>query len=112
MIIFLVHIGPSRSDGQLGIFAHYENCTFMQNTADEFGSAMGFASLLFFQNIENVIPIEIENWYVSILRKGYSMHCDFLPEGMSIQIQDCTITLHKEGAVDHAHNVLYTNTAN
>ena len=54
--------GPLNSDGQLSNFAHFENCTFMGNTAEEFGAAMGFTSFLEFQNVENIRPFEIEGW--------------------------------------------------
>ena len=57
--------GPLRSDGQLSNFAHFENCTFIGNTAEHFGAAIGLISpVLVFNrfNSERVTPFEIENW--------------------------------------------------
>jgi len=55
--------GPLNSDSKLSHFAHFENCTFIGNTAKKFGAAMGFTfSFLAFQNMENVTPFEIESW--------------------------------------------------
>ena len=54
--------GPLNSDGRLSNFAHFENCTFTGNTAEEFGAAIGFTSFLEFQNVQNIRPFEIEGW--------------------------------------------------
>lgn len=59
--------GPLNSDGQLSNFAHFENCTFIGNTAEHFGAAIGLISpVLVFNrfNSEKVTPFEIENWWV------------------------------------------------
>ena len=56
------HVGLLRSDGQLSNFAHFENCTFQGNTADELAAAIGLISLHSFRNNEKVIPMEIVSW--------------------------------------------------
>ena len=59
------NIGPLRSDYQLSNFAHFKNCTFTGNIAEEFGAAIGLVSpVLTFNrnNSESIRPFEIENW--------------------------------------------------
>jgi predicted outer membrane repeat protein len=47
------------SEGTLGNFASFENCTFLRNTAAEFGAAIGVSTLLYFREISNITPFQI-----------------------------------------------------
>lgn len=50
------------SEGKLGNSASFENCTFLKNTAVEFGAAIGVATLLYFREISAIAPFQITNW--------------------------------------------------
>ena len=51
-------------EDHLSIFAHFKNCTFTGNTAENLGAAMGFQSHFkhMFQTEENTTTLVIENW--------------------------------------------------
>ena len=55
-------VGPTDASGNLGNFAHFDNCTFVENTAEEFAAAVGVVTLLYFQEIVNVRPFQIKSW--------------------------------------------------
>lgn len=59
-----LHTGPTGPDGRLSNFGHFENCTFTGNTAREYGAAIGAITLLYFQDMVNLIPLEVESWLV------------------------------------------------
>lgn len=50
------------SQGQFGNFASFENCTFLRNSAEDVGAAIGVATLLYFRDLSNITPFQITNW--------------------------------------------------
>ena len=50
------------SEQNLGNFVSFENCTFLRNTAAEFGAAIGVHTLLYFREISNITPFQITSW--------------------------------------------------
>ena len=54
--------GPTGDDGRLSNFGHFHNCTFSGNVAKEYGAAMGAITLLYFQDMVNLLPVEIDSW--------------------------------------------------
>ena len=72
MIDFCMHflritfdcIGSSDVNGapQLSQVAFIKNCTFIRNSAEEFGAAVCLNSLLFLVDTSGVAPIRIEDW--------------------------------------------------
>ena len=68
---FCLHAGPLNSDGQLSNFAHFKNCTFTGNIAEQFGAAMGFTSP--FQFPSNPLKLKVgEQAAVSVYVIVYS----------------------------------------
>lgn len=54
--------GIPNIDGNSNSFAHFENCTFTNNLAEQFGGALGTARPPTFQSFENIEPFVIQNW--------------------------------------------------
>ena len=52
----------SVADGQLGIFAKFERCTFDGNAAVELGGALGAAFYILASAAESFNPLEIVDW--------------------------------------------------
>ena len=50
------------SEGKIGNFASFDNCTFVRNTALEVGAAIGVSTLLYFRDTSNIIPFQITSW--------------------------------------------------
>ena len=46
--------------------AIFDNCTFIKNSAQEFGSAISLSTLDPFRQVENSNPSKIINWFVCI----------------------------------------------
>ena len=55
-------IGPTGPDGRLSNFGRFDNCTFTGNVAREYGAAIGAITLLYFQDMVNLLPLEVESW--------------------------------------------------
>ncbi len=49
-------------DGRLTQFGRVENCTFVRNSATEFGAAMSTSTLLFLDYTGGITPVEIVDW--------------------------------------------------
>ena len=56
------------SEGRIGNFASFDNCTFVRNTAVKVGAAIGIATLLYFRDTSNIIPFQITSWYSFIVQ--------------------------------------------
>ena len=54
--------GPTDPEGRLSNFGQFQNCTFMGNVAREYGAAIGINTLLHFQDMVNILPLEIDSW--------------------------------------------------
>ena len=50
------------SEGNLGNFGSFENCTFLNNTAAEFGAAIGLSTILYFKDSSNITHFQLTNW--------------------------------------------------
>ena len=65
-LIYIFHLcsGSAVEGGvvKLNNAAHFENCTFMRNSATEYGAAISLASLLFLVDSSNVQPLSITDW--------------------------------------------------
>ena len=57
-------VGSSDLNGapQLSQVAFIENCTFIRNSAEEFGAAICLTSLLFIVDTSGVAPVSIVDW--------------------------------------------------
>lgn len=59
----MLHAGSNvDSEGKVGNAASFENCTFLKNTAVEFGAAIGVSTLLYFKKLSAIEPFQITNW--------------------------------------------------
>lgn len=64
----LVAINESAlDDGQLGIFAHFKNCLFVENSAVEVGGAFGVAFYILAQSAQFIRPLQFIDWLVNEL---------------------------------------------
>ena len=63
-LCFFCCLGPTGPDGRLSNFGHFHNCTFVGNVAREYGAAMGAITLLYFQDMVDLLPLEIDSWLV------------------------------------------------
>ena len=54
-------------DGQLGIFAHFKNCMFMENSAVEVGGAFGVAFYILVKSAQSILPLQFIDWLVQKL---------------------------------------------
>ena len=61
-VCLLRSAGPTGPDGRLSNFGHFHNCTFTGNVAREYGAAIGAIALLFFQDMVDLLPLEIDSW--------------------------------------------------
>lgn len=62
-IVGAMHAGTNvDSEGKLGNFAGFENCTFIRNSAVEFGAAVGVSTLLYFRDFSSITPFQITSW--------------------------------------------------
>ena len=57
----LLYIG--RTDGDLGIFSRFNNCSFLSNVASDYGAALGVTALNIFESKQETKPSEINDWY-------------------------------------------------
>ncbi len=62
--MFMHHFctGPTTRDGQLSNFARLENTTFLRNSAEGFGAALGAVTILFLTYTGGIVPLEIIDW--------------------------------------------------
>lgn len=62
--LFTFTAGSAIEDGgvKLNNVAHIENCTFMRNSAVEYGAAICLSSLLFLLDSSNVQPLTVTDW--------------------------------------------------
>ena len=68
------NIGPTGPDGRLSNFGRFENCTFTRNRAKEYGAAIGAITLLYFQDMVNLLPLEVESWLVCCALDNYYIY--------------------------------------
>jgi hypothetical protein len=69
--VYFFTLGPSvDSEGRLGNFASFENCTFIRNRAEEVGAAIGVSTLLYFRDLSNVTPFQITSCTFSLNDAG------------------------------------------
>ena len=54
-------------DGQLGVFAHFKNCLFTENSAVEVGGAFGVAFYILAQSAQSILPLQFIDWLVQEL---------------------------------------------
>ncbi len=55
-------LGQNMLDGRLTQFGRVENCTFIRNSATEFGAAMSASTVLFMDYTGGITPVEIVDW--------------------------------------------------
>ncbi len=55
-------LGQTMLDGRLTQFGRVENCTFIRNSATEFGAAMSASTVLFMNYTGGITPVEIVDW--------------------------------------------------
>ena len=66
----LLYIDPPDENGKLQGFAYFKNCTFRNNSAEEFGAAIGVSYLHLGSTAENITLVEMHEYSTFISNDG------------------------------------------